>query len=90
MITLTMKDDRRLDIIQRVYRSELTVVQAALVMGVSERQCYRVKARVGKAGAKGVVHATVDGRVNGRSRGRLSRIVELAQGNYKDLKNIIF
>ena len=56
MTTLTMQDEKRLDVIQRVYRSELTVVQAALVMGVSERQCYRIKARVGKAGAKGVVH----------------------------------
>ena len=32
-----MKDEKRLDVIQRVYRGELTVVQAALVMGVSER-----------------------------------------------------
>jgi predicted DNA-binding transcriptional regulator YafY len=56
MTTLTMKDEKRLEIIQRVYRSELTVTQAALVLGVSERQCYRVKARVKKCGAKGVVH----------------------------------
>ena len=56
MTTLTMRDEKRLDVIQRVYRSELTVGQVALVLGVSERQCYRIKARVGKAGAKGVVH----------------------------------
>jgi DNA-directed RNA polymerase specialized sigma subunit len=43
MKTLTMHDKTRLDVIQRVFRSELTVVQAALVMGVSERQCYRIK-----------------------------------------------
>jgi hypothetical protein len=34
-----MQDEKRLDVIQRVYRSELTVVQAAVVMGLSERQC---------------------------------------------------
>ncbi len=34
MTTLTMQDEKRLDVIQRVYRGELTVVQAALVMGV--------------------------------------------------------
>ena len=45
MTTLTMKDEKRLDIIQRVYRSDLTVGQAVLVMGLSERQCYRVIAR---------------------------------------------
>jgi hypothetical protein len=56
MTTLTMKDGKRLDVIQRVLRRELTVVQAALVMGVSERQCYRIKARVKDQGVKGVIH----------------------------------
>ena len=84
MTTLTMKDEKRLDVIQRVYRSEITVVEAARVMGLSERQCYRVKARVGKAGAKGVIHG---------NRGRpckckiedkvIKRIVELALGKYR-------
>ena len=84
MTTLTMKEEKRLDVIQRVYRSELTVSQAALVLGLSERQCYRVKARVGKAGAKGVVHGN-----RGRSSKRktqermVRRILELARGKYK-------
>ena len=30
MTTLTMKDEKRLEVLQRVFRSELTVVQAAL------------------------------------------------------------
>ncbi len=45
MTTLTMKEDKRLEVIQRVFRGELTVAKAALVLGVSERQCYRIKAR---------------------------------------------
>src|ERR1700730_13129637 len=88
MTTLTMKDEKRLEVIQRVFRGELTVMQAALVLGISERQCYRVKARVNKGGAKGVVHG---------NRGRpckhkikqqtVKRIVELAQGKYKDFND---
>jgi hypothetical protein len=39
MTTLTMQDEKRLEIIQRVLGRELTVMQGALVMGVSERQC---------------------------------------------------
>ncbi len=84
MTTLTMKDEKRLEVIQRVYRSELTVTQAALVVGLSERQCYRVKARVGKAGAKGVVHGN-----RGRSCKRktqekiVRRVVELTMGKYQ-------
>ena len=84
MTTLTMRDEKRLDVIQRVYRSELTVLEAARTLGISERQCYRIKARVKKAGAKGVVHG---------NRGRpcqckiedkvVKRIVELALGKYQ-------
>ncbi len=56
MTTLTMKEEKRLEVIQRVFRGELTVAKAALVLGVSERQCYRIKARVTRRGARGVVH----------------------------------
>ena len=90
MTTLTMRDEKRLDVIQRVYRSELTVGQAALVMGLSERQCYRVKARVSKAGAKGVVHGN-----RGRSCRRkledtiVRRVLELARGKYQGFNDTI-
>ena len=39
MRTLTMKEEKRLEIIQRVFRGELTMGKASLVLGVSERQC---------------------------------------------------
>lgn len=84
MTTLTMKEEKRLEIIQRVFRGNLTVVRAAMVLGVSERQCYRIKARVVRGGPPGVVHG---------NRGRPSRykvkeiterrIVELAKGKYR-------
>ena len=84
MTTLTMKDEKRLTIVERVFRNELTVVEAAVVLGIGERQCYRIKSQVKTDGAKGVVHG---------NRGRLSkhktkeqiakRVVELAQGKYQ-------
>ncbi len=83
MTSLTMQDEKRLDVIQRVYRSELTVVQASLVMGLSERQCYRIKARVGKAGAKGVVHGNQGRPCKRKIKDKtLRRVVELARGKY--------
>jgi transposase len=84
MTTLTMKEEKRLDIIQRIYRSELTVMQAALVMGVCERQCYRVKARVSKAGAKGVVHGNRGRPCKRKIKEKVvKRIVDLARGKYQ-------
>jgi hypothetical protein len=34
--TPTMREEKRLEIIQRVFRGELTVVEAGMVIGVSE------------------------------------------------------
>ena len=64
MTTLTMQDEKRLEIIQRVFRSELTVAEAATTIAISERQCYRIKVRIKEHGAKGVIHG---------NRGRLCR-----------------
>jgi len=84
MTTLTMQDEKRLDVIQRVYRRELTVEQAALVMGVCERQGYRIKARVGKVGAKGVVHGNRGRPCKRKIKEKMvRRVVELARGKYR-------
>jgi hypothetical protein len=51
MTTLTMKEEKREEALQRVLRGELTVMAAAMVVGASERRCYRNRARVTKNGA---------------------------------------
>jgi transposase len=88
MTTLTMKEEKRLDVVQRVYRNELTMEQAALVLGISERHCYRVKARVSEDGAKGVVHGNRGRRCKRKIKEKLvKQIVELAKGKYKDFND---
>ena len=83
MTTLTMKEEKRLEIIQRVFRGELTVVEAGMVIGVSERQCYRIKARVTKRGAKGVVHGNRGRACKRKTKEKeVQRVVELAKGKY--------
>lgn len=83
MTTLTMRDEKRLDIIQRVLRSELTVAEAASVLGVSERQCYRIKARVGKDGVKAVVHGNRGRPSKRKVKDRtIKRVLALARGKY--------
>lgn len=88
MTTLTMRDEKRLELIQRVFRSEITIAQAARVLGISERQCYRIKARVKQTGAKGVVHGNRGRRCKRKIKEKLvKRIVELAKGKYKDFND---
>src|SRR5262249_48217484 len=84
MTTLTMKEEKRLEVIQRVFRGELTVVEAVVVIGVSERQCYRIKARVTKLGAKGVVHGNRGRACKRKTKEKdVKRVVELAKGKYR-------
>jgi len=88
MTTLTMKDEKRLKIIQRVFRGELTMVQAAVVLGISERQSYRIKARVKTGGAKGVVHGNRGRPCKRKIKDKtVKRILELARGKYKDFND---
>ena len=69
-ITLTMQQQKRIEIIERALRTDLTVIEAAMVLGVSERQCYRLKKRVKDQGVKGVIHGN-RGHVNTSLRLRL-------------------
>jgi predicted DNA-binding transcriptional regulator YafY len=55
-IVLTMKEQRRVEVMQRVFRAEMTMAEAALVLGVTERQSYRIKAKIREEGVKGVIH----------------------------------
>jgi transcriptional regulator GlxA family with amidase domain len=70
-ITLTMQQQKRIEIMERALRNDLTVIEAAMVLGVSERQCYRLKKRIKDQGVKGVLHGNRVGRVNTSLRLRL-------------------
>ena len=84
MTTLTMREEKRLEIIQRVFRGELTVVEGAMVLGVSERHCYRIKGRVTEQGAKGVVHGNRGRPCKRKIKEKtMRRVVELARGKYR-------
>lgn len=84
MTTLTMQDEKRLEIIQRVFRGELTVGNAAVLLGISERQCYRIKRRVSQEGAKGVIHGNRGRRCKRKTKEKtVRRVVELARGKYQ-------
>jgi len=88
MTTLTMRDEKRLDVIHRASRSEIKILQAARVLELSERQCYRVKARVNKVGAKGVVHGNRERPCKPKTKEKtVRRVLELARGKYQGLND---
>jgi len=62
---------RRLDVVERIERGEMTIAEAAQALGLSRRQMQRVRKRVGGEGQAGVVHGNV-----GRSpKHRITRLV---------------
>src|SRR6187549_374945 len=84
MTTLTMQDEKRIEIIQRVFRGELTVLRAAVIIGLSERQCYRIKWRVYQEGIKGVIHGDRGRPCKSKVKEKMIRlVVQLAQGKYQ-------
>jgi len=58
VLNLTMKEVARYKVITEVIQRHLKVKDAAKILKRSERQVYRIKARVKKEGAKGVIHKT--------------------------------
>ena len=83
-IALTMKEQQRVAVIERVFRRELTMAEAAMGLGVSERHSFRLKTRIRQEGVRGVLHGN-----RGRSSPRKlplkmhHRMVELARGTYR-------
>jgi transposase len=56
VLNLTMKEAQRYKVISEVEEGYLKVKEAAEVLGLSQRQVYRIKARVEREGAGGIIH----------------------------------
>src|SRR5690606_39891772 len=55
-ITMSRKEVNRLAVIQRLLHQQITTREAAMLLGLSVRQVYRIKARVLQEGEEGIVH----------------------------------
>jgi len=56
VLNLTMKEAERYKVISEVEEGYLKVKEAAGILGLSQRQVYRIKARVEKEGMGGIIH----------------------------------
>jgi transposase len=74
---------KQLDAVRRIKQAALTVVQAAQLLGLSERQVQRLKRAVEKRGARGVVHGNTGRSPAHRLKASIrKRIVALMRGKY--------
>lgn len=81
---MTERAWKKLDTVGRIDRGELTVGEAAQVLGLSPRQVRRLRRQVEKHGTKGVVHGN-RGSVSPRriQASMVRRVVALAKGTYR-------
>jgi transposase len=84
-LLMSEKERDRLEVLGRVGRKELTVVAAAGLLGLSERQMRRVWKRFGSAGAAGLLHGLRGRASNRRLDADLAeRVVKRHQERYGD------
>jgi hypothetical protein len=82
---MNTKELKRLKVVELIEAKQVTVAEGATVLGISERQLWRIVGRYRQAGAGGLVH----GNRHQPSPRRLAaavcdEIVALAAGKYRD------
>lgn len=90
-VTLTMKEIKRVEVIQKAVSGEITVVEVAELIGVSERQAYRLKGYFKLKGVKGLMHGN-RGKVSFRRLDTQisAKVIELAKGEYEGYNDSFF
>jgi transposase-like protein len=80
---MSKRDWRRLDIVERIERGQMTIAEAARSLGLSRRQMQRVRRRVEEKGQAGVTHGNA-GRAPKHRIATLSRerVVALRRDTY--------
>lgn len=85
---LTMKDQQRIEAVQALMDSRLNVQQAAQVLGLSERQVWRLLARARGDGLAGLLHGNRGREPANRSDGRFwQRVLKLAAEKYQGVND---
>lgn len=90
-MTLTMKEIKRVEVIQKAISGEIIVVEAKELLGVSERHVYRIKSSFKLKGIKGLIHGN-KGKVSPRRLDHKisEKVVQLAKGEYEDYNDSFF
>jgi transposase len=87
-ITMTSREQRRAWILTRVLKRELTMTEAAAMVGLSERQLWRLRVAFERDGPAGLVHGN-RGRPSGRRLDATlrARVIELRRMTYDEVND---
>jgi transposase len=87
-VTLTIKEQKRLHVLNELETSRLTVEKAAEILGMTERHLYRLKACYRREGAQALAHGN-RGRPSSRRLPETVRqqVVNLVRDRYRDFND---
>ncbi len=81
---MSEKQWRRLDVVERIERGEMTIAEGATALGISPRQMKRIRKRIAKKGQSGVVHGNTGRAPKHRIASLVrTRIVQLRRELYR-------
>lgn len=90
-LTLTMKEQTRLQILNTVLGKQCNVVEAAQLIGVSERHLWRILAAYRKEGAAALAHGNRERLpANATSSNLKTQVITLASGRYQGVNHSHF
>lgn len=81
---MSRRDWRRLDVVERIERGQLTIAEGARSLGLSDRQMRRIRKRVEEDGQSGVTHGNTGRAPKHKTAARVrERVVALRKGTYR-------
>ncbi|MBI5475902.1 MAG: helix-turn-helix domain-containing protein, partial [Ignavibacteriales bacterium] len=91
ILMMSQKELYRIQLIEQVAREEITIIESAKVLSLSERQMYRILRRYRTEGNKGVIHR-LRGRASNRgySRSIRKQVCKLYWEQYHDYGPTLF
>jgi transposase len=91
MLRMSQKELDRLEIIKQIEKKELRVDEGAGLMGISQRQTYRVLKKVREEGRKGIIHKLRGRKSNrGYPKELKKRVIGLYKAHYDDYGPTLF
>jgi transposase len=91
MLRMSQKELDRLQIIEQIEKKELRVDEGADLMGISQRQTYRVLKKVREEGSKGIIHKLRGRKSNRGYQTKLkNRVIGLYKAHYDDYGPTLF
>jgi transposase len=85
ILTMSQKEADRYKIVSQVEDKLITLVKASEILGISQRQIYRIKSRIKESGAKGVIHK-LRGKPSNRGYPKelKEKVITIYRKNYSD------